>query len=112
MSGKPLCVVRTGGDLGFEGWMGFPKAEVGEGRRGLPPTVGEEETASKAQRWENESPSQGLKSNPNRLQWKEESVGSLLSALLQRPARTWKKPESDCAHFLLLLQQTTTSLVA
>ena len=44
-------VVRAGGELGFEGWTGFPKAETEEGRRGLLPLIGEEETANRAQRW-------------------------------------------------------------
>ena len=75
-------VVRAGGELGSEGWTGFPKAETEERRRGLRPLVGEEETANRAQRWHKGSPSQGLKSSPDQSQWKEESVGSLLSDLL------------------------------
>ena len=71
-------VVRAGGELGSEGWTGFPKAETEERRRGLLPLVGEEETANRAQRWHKGSPSQGLKSSPDQSQWKEESVGSLL----------------------------------
>lgn len=52
----------------------------GGGEAGLP-QGGEEVAVSKAQRGDRESPFQGTKNSPDRLQRREESKASLLSAL-------------------------------
>lgn len=58
-------MLSGGADLGFEGWMGSPKGEVGVGAEGGG------DVASKAGRWETERPLPGMKRGPDKLQWRK-----------------------------------------